>query len=74
MASHQIENIFEPFQSAFERGTGLGLAIVYDVVQAHEGKVSVHSVPGRGSEFTVEIKQVAPQSALAAEAGRSERG
>ena len=34
--------------------TGLGLAIVAAVVEAHQGTVSVHSVPGR-TEFTVRL-------------------
>jgi len=25
------------------------------IVEAHEGKISIDSVPGRGSEFTVEL-------------------
>jgi len=34
--------------------TGLGLAIVAAVVEAHQGTVSVHSVPGR-TEFTIRL-------------------
>src|SRR5215471_11269038 len=52
---HLLEKIFEPFQSRFEGGTGLGLAIVYQVIQAHGGKISVRSQPGKGSEFVIEI-------------------
>ena len=36
-------------------GAGLGLSIVQWIVEAHEGKISIDSVPGRGSEFTVEL-------------------
>jgi signal transduction histidine kinase len=36
-------------------GTGLGLALVKRIVEAHQGRVSVQSTPGRGSTFTVEI-------------------
>ncbi len=59
MRGPEMEKIFEPFQSGFDGGTGLGLAIVYQVVQAHEGKISVRSKIGQGTEFTVQLRQAA---------------
>lgn len=41
----QLEKIFEPFISYKKDGTGLGLSIVRSIMQAHQGSVSVTSVP-----------------------------
>ena len=39
------------------KGFGIGLTFVKKIITAHHGKISVDSVPGEGSTFTVELPQ-----------------
>ncbi|MGH3735880.1 MAG: sensor histidine kinase, partial [Micromonosporaceae bacterium] len=45
----------DPARSRATGGTGLGLAIVKHIATNHGGQVSVHSVLGRGSTFTLRL-------------------
>jgi signal transduction histidine kinase len=51
----ELPHIFEAYRQAHlgKGGTGLGLAIVRGLVQAHGGRVTAESQPGKGSRFTV---------------------
>ena len=56
-----IRHVFEPFfrgrdvVDAQIHGNGLGLSLVKQVLDAHHGRVSVVSVPGKGSAFTLHL-------------------
>ncbi|HET9276047.1 MAG TPA: PAS domain S-box protein, partial [Gemmatimonadales bacterium] len=57
MPPETLARAFEPFftTKAQGRGTGLGLAMVYGTVRAHQGLVTVRSVPGAGTTFTMHL-------------------
>jgi two-component system sensor histidine kinase PilS (NtrC family) len=50
-----VDRIFEPFFSTKKRGTGLGLAIVKQIVELHDGKISVDSPAGKGTRFIIDL-------------------
>lgn len=53
MAPEKIEQIFIPFYTDKSRGTGLGLAIARNIVEKHQGRITVASKEGQGSRFTI---------------------
>jgi signal transduction histidine kinase len=57
MSSEVQERIFEPFFTTKEiqSGTGLGLALVRQIIEEHEGTITVSSEPGSGSCFTISL-------------------
>ncbi len=56
-----IPHIFERFSKAGrmglkgEKSTGLGLSIVKQIIESHNGKISVSSIEGKGTTFLIQL-------------------
>lgn len=75
---HQAR-IFERFyrvdksRSREKGGTGLGLAIVKHILEGHNTKAEVESIPGKGSTFSFRLPRAKPESSDLPEATKSEK-
>jgi len=55
LTQQQALRIFEPFQSQNGVGTGLALAIAYQIIQAHDGRISAGPCEGGGTCFRLRL-------------------
>ena len=55
ISKQDFDKIFDPFFTTRDvgRGSGLGLSISHSIIEQHEGRIDVESVPEKGSKFTV---------------------
>lgn len=53
--SEKISKVFEPFFTTKEEGTGLGLSIANQIVQSHQGKLTIRSIEGKGTTVAIEL-------------------
>lgn len=56
IAPHHIPCVFQPFWTTKSgRGSGMGLATTRKIVTSHHGTISVNTILGRGSTFSIEL-------------------
>ena len=53
----KLKRIFEPFFTTKDvgKGTGLGLSIAYEIIQKHQGEITVQSEVGKGTIFAIKL-------------------
>jgi two-component system nitrogen regulation sensor histidine kinase NtrY len=51
-----IEDIFVPFYTTKENGSGIGLSLSKQIMQNHNGTISVNSAPNKGATFTLKFQ------------------
>jgi len=59
-----MEKIFTPLLTTKAQGMGFGLPISKRIVEAHGGKISVDSIEGKGTTFTLTFPVHAPEQPL----------
>jgi two-component system sensor histidine kinase PilS (NtrC family) len=69
--AEELDGIFQPFRSSFEKGTGLGLAIVHRIVTDYNGVIQISSTVGLGTTVRVRmpIRAAAAEGAAVATGG-----
>jgi signal transduction histidine kinase/ActR/RegA family two-component response regulator len=72
-----MSKVFDPFFTTKEagKGTGLGLSLCYGIIKEHGGSIAVHSPPGQGATFVIELPLAheANMADIASEAPRDDR-
>ncbi len=71
MGADVLERIFEPFYTTKPQsdGTGMGLAVVHGIMAEHHGAVTVESIVGKGSTFTLYLPRLTEFDSIYAGAG-----
>jgi len=59
----ELDTLFQPFRSTFDKGTGLGLAIVHRIVTDYNGSIQVSSTVGTGTTVRVRLPMRSPEPA-----------
>jgi two-component system phosphate regulon sensor histidine kinase PhoR len=70
MEQSELNSIFDKFYRVQRgnlhdvKGSGLGLSYVKNIIELHNGQISVESEPGKGSAFTIKLKANANEDTL----------
>ncbi len=48
-----LSKVFDPYFTTKQKGSGLGLAVAYNIIAKHDGQMTVESILGAGTTFTI---------------------
>lgn len=54
-----LSRLFQPYFTGKKNGMGLGLANTHSVINSHQGEITVHSTPGKGTAFSISLPVLA---------------
>ncbi|MCA9489000.1 MAG: PAS domain-containing protein [Myxococcales bacterium] len=76
MSTETMDHVFEPFftTKAMGRGTGLGLSTCMGIVRQAGGSIQVHSAPGQGTTFSIQLPRASAATPLPEEIPQPVRG
>jgi len=50
-----LKKIFNPYYTTKKQGFGLGLSLIHSIIHKHQGKITVSSEKGKGTEFIIHL-------------------
>ncbi|MDR4886684.1 PAS domain S-box protein [Fredinandcohnia sp. QZ13] len=53
-----LDRIGEPFYTTKEKGTGLGLMVSYNIIENHNGEITVDSKENEGTTFKIKLPRI----------------
>ena len=57
ISADDLSRIFDLYFTTKDHGSGIGLSLVYRTIQLHDGDIEVQSAPGRGTTFSIRLRQ-----------------
>jgi two-component system sporulation sensor kinase B len=58
MSEQEVKRLGSPYYSTKDKGTGLGMMVAFSIIKAMNGKITVHSEKGEGTEFLIILPKV----------------
>ena len=55
IGDENVKEIFSPHYTTKKQGFGLGLSLTHSIIHKHQGRISVSSEKGVGTQFTVQF-------------------